>query len=170
VVRRRCFTIASALSLFLCVATAVLWARSYKRCDELGFVLINHKHRDKAIFLDSGLGQLGARIEMGELDDEYVPGLSYSSRPPNPRLPATTAFWARHNFSATKLKFDWMTWRRVGLPHWVVAGVMAILPTVSLRRYLKTRSQSGHCPHCRYDLTGNASGICPECGSAIKAS
>ncbi len=25
----------------------------------------------------------------------------------------------------------------------------------------------GCCPHCGYDLTGNASGVCPECGNRI---
>ena len=23
----------------------------------------------------------------------------------------------------------------------------------------------GHCPRCRYNLTGNVSGVCPECGT-----
>jgi hypothetical protein len=32
-VRRRLFTLASAMSLLLCVATVVLWARSYSRID-----------------------------------------------------------------------------------------------------------------------------------------
>jgi hypothetical protein len=30
---RRLFTVASALSLLLCVATAVLWVRSYRTAD-----------------------------------------------------------------------------------------------------------------------------------------
>lgn len=31
----------------------------------------------------------------------------------------------------------------------------------------RRRIPVGHCPQCRYDLTGNTSGVCPECGLAV---
>ena len=34
--KRRLFTLASALSFVLCTATLVLWVRSYLACDEVG--------------------------------------------------------------------------------------------------------------------------------------
>ncbi|HZL37098.1 MAG TPA: hypothetical protein VFC78_17395 [Tepidisphaeraceae bacterium] len=30
------------------------------------------------------------------------------------------------------------------------------------------RKQSGLCPSCGYNLTGNISGICPECGTRVQ--
>jgi hypothetical protein len=35
--------------------------------------------------------------------------------------------------------------------------------------YRRRKCPPGHCPECRYDLTGNTSGICPECGKLIAA-
>jgi len=34
----------------------------------------------------------------------------------------------------------------------------------------RIRMQSGLCPKCDYDLTGNTSGVCPECGTLINRS
>lgn len=34
-------------------------------------------------------------------------------------------------------------------------------------RVRRRKSPPGHCPDCRYNLTGNESGICPECGRPI---
>lgn len=28
--------------------------------------------------------------------------------------------------------------------------------------------QTGRCPKCEYDLTGNVSGVCPECGTVVR--
>lgn len=48
------------------------------------------------------------------------------------------------------------------LPAALVAGFTAII----LRRRARY-VPPGHCPQCRYDLTGNLSGKCPECGTPI---
>jgi hypothetical protein len=47
---------------------------------------------------------------------------------------------------------------------WAIA-VFAVL--FILRRQIRYNraKESGICPHCGYDLTGNVSGRCPECGA-----
>lgn len=44
----------------------------------------------------------------------------------------------------------------------VVFGV----PAIAFARWNPTR-WIGHCPRCRYDLTGNVTGTCPECGTVV---
>ncbi len=47
----------------------------------------------------------------------------------------------------------------------VAFGIALIvgIPFLVCRR----KSPPGHCPKCRYNLTGNTSGTCPECGSLV---
>jgi hypothetical protein len=54
----------------------------------------------------------------------------------------------------------------VAIPLWIPLVVVAI-PTGFLWRRERKRPRPGHCPHCRYDLTGNVSGVCPECGDQV---
>jgi len=50
------------------------------------------------------------------------------------------------------------------VPLWPVLAVLfAVLPPVW---WLTRLAPPGHCPVCRYNLTGNVSGVCPECGHA----
>jgi len=55
----------------------------------------------------------------------------------------------------------------VRIPLWMLlvphAGIAALL------FWKDRRLPPGHCPHCRYNLTGNVSGVCPECGTRITA-
>lgn len=48
------------------------------------------------------------------------------------------------------------------LPLWIPILVLGVL-TFALFRSDRL-GPPGHCPTCRYDLTGNTSGVCPECG------
>ena len=54
----------------------------------------------------------------------------------------------------------------VVIPFWLTL-VLSAVPTFFLFR--KDRIPPGHCPTCRYCLTGNTSGVCPECGGKVKA-
>jgi hypothetical protein len=54
------------------------------------------------------------------------------------------------------------------VPHCTVAAI-ALLAGWLLHRIARRTPrfrQTGRCPACGYDLTGNVSGVCPECGSA----
>lgn len=53
---------------------------------------------------------------------------------------------------------------RFALPWWFLALLLAILPALSLGRYLrKIRRRPGTCPACGYDLRASPT-RCPECG------
>lgn len=71
----------------------------------------------------------------------------------------------------------WPTWGMVRLPTgavarsfitplWLPLAAFAI-PTVVLFWHDRRRVPAGHCPRCRYNLTGNVSGACPECGNPV---
>lgn len=49
------------------------------------------------------------------------------------------------------------------LPFFALSAT-AILTAKCLRSLDRAKNQSGHCPHCDYDLAGLSSDICPECG------
>ena len=50
----------------------------------------------------------------------------------------------------------------------VPAGVFVPLWVKQARRDARARRRRrGQCPHCGYDLSGNASGVCPECGETV---
>ena len=57
----------------------------------------------------------------------------------------------------------------VGAPLWAIVGAILVFPAVVGARRYTHRIEVGHCPECRYDLTGNTSGVCPECGSRISS-
>lgn len=73
------------------------------------------------------------------------------------RLPLThTRYWNNGRF------YSWA----VQIPLWIPL-LLTILPTAWIWYSDRRRVQPGHCPRCRYDLTGNTSGICSECGNAV---
>ena len=55
-------------------------------------------------------------------------------------------------------------------PHWFVALVLAIGPTIWVLKWRQGRKFGPNaCVNCGYDLTGNETGECPECGQIITA-
>lgn len=56
--------------------------------------------------------------------------------------------------------------------HLPILAPLLIVSIASVILYVIERRQRplpGHCPTCRYDLTGNTTGVCPECGGKVKA-
>src|SRR5690349_18678808 len=102
---RRLFMLASVLSLLLCVATAVLWVRSYWIADAWGWA-----HGKRTIQLGIAAGRL--RVDTTRLGDEggFWPQASFAHArysaaldPPTSRMPATArnlGFATEHRFRA----------------------------------------------------------------------
>ena len=54
----------------------------------------------------------------------------------------------------------------IRIPHWFLALIFAIAPSIWLFKWNKRRKISPNgCAACGYDLTGHEMGICPECGA-----
>jgi hypothetical protein len=144
-VKRCLFTIFSAVSLLLFVATVVLWVRSYWVSDGV-----------------QGGGNRGsywhARSDRGELHF-LRPVFVHPPPLPDTFLYRRGFVWARHGSRLV-----------VAVPHWFVTLVAATLPAawlVRTRRGIRRR-RLGLCPACGYDVRATPERW-PECG-AVSAS
>ena len=54
---------------------------------------------------------------------------------------------------------------RLSIPLWL--PFLLIAAPTAWTWHVSRRVPPGHCPKCRYDLTGIATATCPECGTAI---
>jgi hypothetical protein len=165
-ISRYCFTILAAMSLAVCVAICLLWARSYWEMDEVT------AHRGgRHTMLNSSYGQIGLFVAQYpyllssrdftldiyhpvDLDDRYVMqgsrakgGFVFTWNPPD----------AAGN-----------QYRNLLVPHWSLAAAALVLPLVWTRkRWMeRARRKPGHCAECGYDLRAHKPGErCPECGA-----
>ena len=48
-----------------------------------------------------------------------------------------------------------------------ILAVCVVLCHSAQKKFSEKEDQTGKCPRCRYDLTGNLTGQCPECGTLI---
>jgi hypothetical protein len=183
--RRRLFTVASAISLVLCVATIGLWVRSHmgeafvrggrlfmlymEPQDLADFVYLNH-------FTDADDGQTRARIAK-EMSD---PGLVWDHLR---RAGVDSAAWNRLGIEYHRGRYSMSVFgsvtRTYALPYRLIAvslrtpiAAFAILPIAWLAarsiRSIRAKHRARHrrCVVCRYDLRAST-GRCPECGTPI---
>jgi hypothetical protein len=168
------------LSLLLCVATAALWARSYWLTDRVDWANAGGWR---------GISTARGRVEVGFLRTNWS---AYPQEFHGPRYQRDVAHvpfnWillmggsaGDVTWSAERAGFAWHERRNRSrgslhaiaiAPFWSLAIVTAALPAAraAMRRRHAGGLQSGHCPACGYDLTGNVSGLCPECGTKVVA-
>ena len=154
---RHAFTALSALSLLLCVAVCVLWVRSYRVNDWVGYVTRGGveveenetKVAERIWYAASGAGGIAVGFANADhrwdhLWPTYVrkkladPGFSHRANPrtlhPIPVNPAS--FWSRLGFRRYHQwlndKFGMRVHRAYAIPHWALALGMALLPARSL--------------------------------------
>ena len=172
-VRRRLFTLASAVSLLLCVAVCVLWVRSWSYWEAWQV-----QSRSGALYtLSSCRGALyvavadrrrpGARVAT-----EYmrVPQDRYKIQPPSEG--AFLGFGLdRQHYGAVQYATgpaSPMSVTSLAVPNWSVMALAALAPALRLRRLLRRPRPLGRCPRCGYDLRASP-GRCPECGTAVQS-
>jgi len=172
-VRRRLFTILSAVSLLLCLAILTVWVLAKTGQSPL---------RGKSLSVDDPPGwDVWVSDSLGVYHFEAFPTTVFLLTPP--RAPIT--------FDVPGISYDskWRvahpvngnTWRYpqradgaesyIGIVHffvvsdWLIALFTAPLPGLAIIRYLRTRrSAHGKCRSCGYDLRATPD-RCPECGA-----
>jgi hypothetical protein len=181
VMPRRFATLCSGLSLALCLATVVLWARSYAHHDLAVNGVETGQAQYSALELDSALGVLGIQTAGYSEFDETI--RRYGSR----------GRWWLHTVPIAALDRVSLTHRMVGftgwhtqtigygyeggggaeqhrlfVPHWAIAALLLVLPARRGLGWLRSsrRHRRGLCQSCGYDLRASPD-RCPECGAAI---
>ena len=182
--RRRLFTILSALSLLLCVAVVALWVRSYWRHDSIHWTRHNFDDpsprspiRVETVTAESECGRAGlrwwryeSREWTGSVPD---PGLRVASRS-NPDYSSgfsnetKLGCWLHRSVAGVDLHFADTTEQRIWrieFRMWLIAVATAALP--GFRAFARSRrsNPAGICPACGYDLRATPD-KCPECGTA----
>lgn len=183
--KRRLFTILSALSLLLCVGVVVLWVRSYWREDRISVAYGAGPYRAMSVRLgelhfqragnwpvpiwsdeDRFRAESSDVADDGQWDDLY----------PRPeRLRAYSGFrylngyhWYHGTDEKGNPAVDTVEVDVITMPLWFIAGGATIMPMLWLwiRFVAWHRNRCCLCLHCGYDLRASPD-RCPECGNAI---
>jgi len=191
--RRRLFTILSALSLVLCLATVALWVRSYFVQDCLfinaGKPPASGGFNRTAYQLYSVKGNNVLHIQTtaytGRLADSARraialrpskavawlpttrPGYSFNYNPDVRHNPLIYRLGFRFSHSMDDRSPSFPGFTEARLPHWLFALLFALLPSVFLIR--ARRKPRNCCQSCGYDLRATPD-RCPECGTVAKIS
>lgn len=158
-------------SLLLCVASAVLWVRSYWVADGVFW----HSTRDPQYIntCESAFGVLTIRLP-------GAPRLSSRNPPGWYGLPASAPLrlvhrrwidrstWHGFEWRSVELRDPWAKvshyWYEISVPHGLIVLCTALLPAGLLYRRLRGAAKTpGRCAQCGYDLRATPD-RCPECG------
>jgi hypothetical protein len=179
--RRRLFTLTSALSLLLFVATCVLWGLSYWRSFGVGTVSLRESPLGRTtvtrtLTVDSGAvlvahdssGPDGITPQQRRIDLAYEPGIHWWNERSDgyPSLRGHTSVLGigavRTHRSLYGIPVDEQA---VIVPLWLPSALFGALALPLLRRFGK-RGRGGHCHQCGYDLRATPD-RCPECGTLV---
>jgi hypothetical protein len=177
---RHLFTLCSATSLLLCVATCVLWVCSYVRDDGLQqdrYADSTRRKFEDVHFVFSNRGSIGigyARVDPPG-SARFATSWRYTHIASNTGLPS----WP---LRASVLGFHYWNAQLVGwpgpgyvlgfgVPHALLAGMLAIPPAIVARRVRLARRRrrrlaAGMCPGCGYDTRASPA-RCPEMFSLL---
>jgi hypothetical protein len=189
-VRRYLFNVAIAVSLLLCVGTAVLWVRSYWRCDGVGYarvfvvgvgitrnmlssqegtVALHRVVRRERDSSSPMWGDLGWTIR----NDPVRKGAAIAEAKQFGRVLFGFGFVHRvASGPATNVSLESTS---LLAPHWSFVLVFAAFPTFVLatairrRRRRRRRRRADVCATCGYDLRATPD-RCPECGTRPQVS
>jgi hypothetical protein len=178
---RYSFTLLSALSLLLCAAVAVLWARSDR---EAHFVDVQGPHGECIAWASRGEFAFHHR-ELGRL-----PWAARHTRRPWPvRVSSLWVVGLQSGYADQGLAFTYRHHRRGGfhwlsfdvsqrryryatLPAWSLCALLIVLPACAVVLHVANRARRhvrpGLCPACHYDLRATPR-RCPECGAVPAA-
>jgi hypothetical protein len=152
---RRLFTLLSALSLLLCVATCILWVRSRRPpISPVDTDILDFAHADPYYWIVANRGRLTFCRQTGKDWNQ----------------PETVFKLLGIEFAGSWVGKSSLV--NLDVPYWMLAGLTALPPAASFIRRLKRRARrarerAGRCPVCDYDLRATPD-RCPECGTERK--
>jgi hypothetical protein len=179
-VKRRLFTVASALSLLLFIATIAIWIRGYSYWDEFDLGIA----RDHPV--SYVVQSVDRQFHFTRICNDRGVWVVRHWRWQSEKYPT----WWQSRTRAKTLKPDWggsrfgftigyRTWKggsapgafngstfSIGMPLWIVWALFLVAPGLWLARRSWRRNPRGLCRQCGYDLRASK-GCCPECGMAI---
>ncbi|HEX5243492.1 MAG TPA: zinc ribbon domain-containing protein [Tepidisphaeraceae bacterium] len=182
----RMFTFTSAISLLLCVTTAVLWVRSYVASDGITYCRDLGGHREGGIdaswdssWFAFGFGRtlrqrrggtkLGWRwlhSKAEPISEDAIDAGFGSLLPAQIRWPGIRVRWTRRVMGPGDTIWTFQIVIRLA----ILFLLTAILPIFWLARRLVARRRihsTSRCIHCGYDLRAS-NDRCPECGTEIR--
>jgi hypothetical protein len=151
--KRRLLSIASVLSLLLCVASTALWIRSYLVHDTIGSV---QKSRARELHLCRGqFVYLWGPTPLRDTRWGWQQSLPSGEAPQS----GSGFYWALRPVMGPKA---------IGAPCWLLVLISAIPPWrwLAVQRRRINRKRMGLCLACGYDLRASKD-RCPECGTPI---
>lgn len=158
---RRLFTLASAVSLVLCVGTAVLWIRSYWVADLLASKGSPHP---PCMLLCSSRGIVHWRLL--RQPDRRLKFRSWGVE----SIPEGGAAEDARDFFVAGLPTRGVSWNHreadAAVPHGGLFVLFAVLPACHVASRRLRRSRAFICSACGYDLRASPD-RCPECGAAV---
>ena len=184
--KRRVFTILSALSLVLFVATCVMWVRSHLVFDHCRWSRAEHDPTQPGqvgfIDIETARGRTGVHVQIGATLVGAQGGWRHESKPleSSPPITVGSVGWfagegiyrvhvdrfgfAYYRYDETQFNFHDFN---VIVPIWFLAAITAALPTLAVRQASRrARRRSGNlCAKCGYDLRATPD-RCPECGQS----
>lgn len=185
--RRRLLTLASALTLILCMATVGSWARSYWVSD--GFIFARHGNLSFARCFKGRVGIIRVygvakadgftRVQWRSPNDDELryfiaPGAisgGYSIGEVNFHFVGIALVGGHQEYLVSKKPFTFQIYvsRLIVIPFWLPFLLTAwpLCPSIiRLVRRIPFRYPAGTCRRCGYDLRASRE-RCPECGTAI---
>jgi hypothetical protein len=171
--KRLLLNILTALSAVAFVLVVVLWARSYRAGDDIGY-----SRGTRRFYLRTGGGEVAV-----ELSRYYQMQFPPEFRWDTDQRRNTQLYMIRRDTLPLRLGF-WSSASTIGMPPqtlgvthswmvpmWLPALATAVLPALRPAAALRRRRQrrrlaQRRCPECGYDLRATRD-RCPECGAAV---
>ena len=186
--KRKLFTLASVLSLLLCLATAALWVRSYQQND-----LYVWQSGSYVVSGESGRGHVlvsafpGVKVWVPRGHSRTSPAFRVSTRWPGPGEPGVRHYGGGSALSwyvsdggvqtqalpnGQTLRTPLPCVREVAASDLLIVLLLGLLPAARMLKWRRdrvrtSRSRQGRCERCGYDLRATPN-RCPECGHVPK--